>query len=281
LIFLFKWVPTTDTRPTSSTPTVWFAKQEVTNACATQAILSILLDTKLDLGAELTTFKEQTMEFTPQLKGLAIGNHMLIKETHNSFARQEPFAFDNEKPSSGKQEDAYHFISYIPVDGRLYELDGLKAGPIDLGECTGENWVSVVTPIITERMKSCNESGISFVLLGVIKNRINVFNEKISEYNEEKANLESKLQSMGDMITDEASQVQKELELIKDKIDATLGFIEGEKLKRSAWEAENIRRRHNYIPFLFNLFKSLAEKDLLLPLIERAKEKQRLKNEKK
>lgn len=67
------------------------------------------------------------------------------------FFRPEPFSFIETK--GGKAEDAFHFVSYVPVDGRLYELDGLKSGPIDLGECTEDNWASIAAPIIQARME--------------------------------------------------------------------------------------------------------------------------------
>ena len=51
------------------------------------------------------------------------------------FFRQQMFEFDGKIPQ--KDEDLFHFVAYVPINGKLYELDGLRDGPINLGKCKG------------------------------------------------------------------------------------------------------------------------------------------------
>jgi len=78
LIFLFKWQQEEDKRPTQSEDEycgkVFFAKQVITNACATQALLSVLLNIPdLELGQELTDLRNFTADFPADLRGATFG----------------------------------------------------------------------------------------------------------------------------------------------------------------------------------------------------------------
>uniref|UniRef100_A0A8C5QI03 ubiquitinyl hydrolase 1 n=1 Tax=Leptobrachium leishanense TaxID=445787 RepID=A0A8C5QI03_9ANUR len=333
LIFLFKWQPGEEPAGSivqdSRLDTIFFAKQEclrsfnylpptkqkkdftlsncpfceprkvywnvINNACATQAIISILLNTPhpdVHLGETLSEFREFTQSFDGAhiwplcylcfctevyrrcypgkimleiqfylMKGLALSNSELIRQVHNSFARQQMFEFDAK--SLPRDEDAFHFVSYVPVSGRLYELDGLKDGPVDLGACNQEEWISTVRPVIEKRMQKYCEGEIRFNLMAVVSDRKKIYEQKIVE-------LQRQLTEEEPMETEQNSAL---VNSIQSEITKYQFLIVEENQKMKRYKIENIRRKHNYLPFIMELLKTLAEHQQLIPLVEKAKGK--------
>ncbi|KAG6872824.1 hypothetical protein C0995_006306 [Termitomyces sp. Mi166 len=67
---------------------VWFANQLSDDACASHAILNVLLNCpEIDVGDDLRKFRTDTEKMLPVMKGLAITNSPLLRKAHNSLAR--------------------------------------------------------------------------------------------------------------------------------------------------------------------------------------------------
>jgi ubiquitin carboxyl-terminal hydrolase L5 len=68
-----------------------------------------------------------------------------------------------------EDDDVYHFIAYTPVNGRLYELDGLNRAPISHGACSFEDFPTKVVPVIQRRIARYPPTEIRFNLLAMRK----------------------------------------------------------------------------------------------------------------
>jgi ubiquitin carboxyl-terminal hydrolase L5 len=289
LIFLFKWQASEveDQRPTLEEMEIlqhdlFFAKQTVTNACATQAILSVILNSPcledderntspesaplIQLGPVLSTFKAFTSSFPPDLKGMAIGGSEEIRNAHNSFARVDPFISDEDAKKNtmiDNDSNVFHFIAYIPKNGHVYEIDGLKSGPVVVGrymstaeqqkdECSygGAAWLTVARTAIQERIERFSSSEIKFNLMAVIRDR--------------RIDLQSSLESL---LMEKTTHLNDEDAMIIREQLATL------EERRTMWKRENERRRHNYLPFCVELLKSLARSGKLTQITEEARKR--------
>ena len=261
LIFLFKWKSGTSTaaagpKPLETIPDgLFFAHQVTTNACATQAILSVILNNKdIELGKTLSEFKSFTESFPPNLKGEAIGSCQELKTAHNSFARKDVQFLQEQRSSlvkGGDDQDIFHFVAYIHHEGNVYELDGLQSGPIllqnnnnDNNSNSNNNWMTVARTAIQQRMSSFEGDEIKFNLMAVIRDKRVGLHEKLSTLTRN---------------TNEYNDVETQLL--------------AENTKRHEWKLENQRRRHNYVPLCIQLFKELAKSGNLPQLMVQAKER--------
>ena len=172
LIFLFKYMKNSGYKPnilSNWDNDLFFAKQEVQNACATQAILAVLLNNtdKLDIGPTLNELKSFAQSMDPVMRGLSISNSEKIRQEHNKFSHPEPFIFTKIKAKDG--DDVFHFVAYIHFKNAIYEIDGLRNGPILIeNNVKNEEWIKKVKPSIQSRINLYSQSEIKFNLLALV-----------------------------------------------------------------------------------------------------------------
>ena len=210
-VFLFRWegdrrarkksMATYDTFVTEEEVVnrIFFANQIIVNSCATHALLSVLLNCppSVQLGHLLSKFKTFTAGMSPEDKGLAIGNVPELARAHNKHAKPEqPVTYPVNRGRSSSvvssahalQPETYHFTSYVPVNDRLFELDGLKDYPIDHGPWgEQEEWTDLFQRIITQRLSKAEN--ILFNLMAVVPDPVPQLSQELKTLHERQKEL--------------------------------------------------------------------------------------------
>ena len=156
-------------------------------------------------------------------------------------------------------------------------------------------------PIIQDRMEKYSASGASeirFNLLAVCRNQRQHGLQMISQHSLDSELIRAALLSHGvdeteDIMQDVdldftpvpmdlsglgVSQLRDRLADCRSQIAELRHLVAREDEKAAHYRQENARRRHNFIPFIISLLKSLAERNLLQPLIDAAAQKAKTKS---
>ncbi|KAF2813741.1 ubiquitin carboxyl-terminal hydrolase [Mytilinidion resinicola] len=253
---------------------LWFANQTAENACATTALLNLMLNVpEVDLGEPLTQFKQFTKGFTSVLRGQEIANFEFIKKIHNSWAKktdilnanlcmQNSYDARNKPTRKRKASEAvdddedvpYHFIAFVPVEGSVWRLDGLDKEPSRIGDVTDAGWLSVAVERIGAIMASVEDIG--YTLLAIVRDPVEDLKEALA----------SNLASMKELEGKEGVEGQREaLEAEQLRIQASISEEEWELEEE---EAKVKARRHDYVPLVDAWVRELAGKGVLKELLE-------------
>ncbi|ORZ08116.1 ubiquitin carboxyl-terminal hydrolase [Absidia repens] len=163
---------------------IYFANQVVNNAYSMHALLSILLNCeKIDIGSTLMEYKIFTKDFPSMLKGLSLSNSQALRNSHNLVGRAWP--------EQSNQKPVYHYVSYLPFGGYLWELDGFKKAPLRLGQCTEKNWLEIAQSKLSQKIGRYQENDWSMYV--VVENQRKVHQRNLATKLAFKTRIETQL----------------------------------------------------------------------------------------
>lgn len=260
---------------------LWFARQVVNNACATHALLSVVMnldrvtaalraaddatdaaDTAagLDavaLGAPLEAFRAFTAGLDAETRGLAVGNSATLRHAHNSFRNEAQAllcAGARDDPRRAARTDdprtrLYHFVSYVVVRTAAgafdaCELDGLYcAAPVRVLRAASLGAAHRgLLAFLAQRLHALGARDLFFALMALVTDEAPVLAQRLARA----------AAAAGDAAACARAQ---------DALDALAR-------RRAAQDRENARRRHNWLPFVVRLLERLAQNGSLALLVE-------------
>ena len=106
--------------------------------------------------------------------------------------------------------------------------------------------MDLARPVIEQRMQKYQAGEVHFNLMAMVQDKLVKWNKEIAA----------------------ATEAGKQSETVELQMK-----VQEEQERRKKWHLENVRRRHNYLPFIVELIKELAKEEKLTGVYEKAKEK--------
>ncbi|KAL1853666.1 hypothetical protein Daus18300_011702 [Diaporthe australafricana] len=165
---------------------LWFANQSMANGCATVALLNILMNSpEVQLGQKLSEFKKTTQDLSSFQRGYRLESDSSMRTIHNAYARRlellnADLLMSNEyeeckgvpksdeppknrgkrktksqkrpNPKKKRNDDACHYKAFVPLDGKVWILDGLEWNPVCLGEASAETWIPLAIEELVRKL---------------------------------------------------------------------------------------------------------------------------------
>ncbi|XP_076846859.1 ubiquitin carboxyl-terminal hydrolase isozyme L1 [Brachyhypopomus gauderio] len=132
---------------------VYFMKQTIVNSCGTVGLLHAVANNQEKLsfesGSALKSFLDATAGLSPADRAKKLEQNQAIRETHDQVANDGQC-----RPQADKVN--FHFITFVCVNGQLYELDGRMDGPVNHGATKPDSFVMDAAKVcrgFTEREK--------------------------------------------------------------------------------------------------------------------------------
>ncbi|KAI0467299.1 cysteine proteinase [Xylaria cf. heliscus] len=286
------------------------------NACATVALMNIIMNAHtIRFGAELEEFRNTTRSLPPPHRGHALDTNDFIRAIHNSVARRndllsEDLLLDNKLESASKRKAApakkrrktsnpskrnhepstYHYIAFVPVDGQVWELDGLESMPLCLGPYAPDapdTWLNIASEAIQKRMRRQDDEYPSFNLLAICQSPLLALSQSIARslaiakslgvndlwksFPDERLarlglNREQTLTGLSSLPPDDGRTLTRE-DLYAETEALEARYVEEVAAVQDAVEMIRARQR-DYTPAVHQWVRVLAEKGVLRKLIQ-------------
>ena len=189
----------------------------------------------------------------------------------------------------------YWYVSFQIKCFAIFESFA-QLGPCEDASC----WWKQVRPMIQQRIEKYAANEIRFNLLAVCRNQRQYVSQMISQNCLNVELLKAALLSHGveegedmqdldenpyftpvpiDLTGLTVEQLKQRLSECRSEINEYREILIREDEKAAKYKQENARRRHNFIPFIIELLKTLAANQKLQPLIDAAVKKSKSKAE--